>query len=434
MRQTTYNDPNGTDLPMNAEPTPGPSGALMTGQRRVMLLQGLMGPFFKRLGIGLRQAGHAVFKVNFNGGDRAYWGLPNGIDYRGTLADWPGVFEGLLGRHAITDVMLFGDCRTHHMAALEICRARGVTIWVFEEGYIRPDWVTLEIGGVNGHSQLSRDPRWYRQRAAELPPVPEHRKVPASFRRRATEGLIYNAADVLTRWRYPGWKTHRPWHPLVEGMGWARKLARRKERQRLGMALLERLQSENAAYYLFPLQLDSDAQIRLHSPFAGIVEAMKMVLGSFARHAPAGTRLVVKEHPLDNGVRDWQLEANILAEQFGIADRVDYLAWGDIEQIAEAARGMVTVNSTSGTLGLARKVPVVVLGKAVYDMQDLTHQGGLDSFWTEATPPDEETFAAFQRVLIDTSLIPGGFFSDEALDKVVKHAVARFQGTPLLPE
>jgi capsular polysaccharide export protein len=37
-------------------------------------------------------------------------------------------------------------------------------------------------------------------------------------------------------------------------------------------------------------------------------------------------------------------------------------------------------------------------------------------------------------VLIDTSLIPGGFFSDEALDKVVKHAVARFQGTPLLPE
>lgn len=419
---------------MNAEPSLGQPGKILTTQRRVLLLQGLMGAFFRRLGIGLRRAGHTVYKVNFNGGDRAYWRLPNGIDYRGTIAQWPDAFADLLEKHAITDVMLFGDCRVHHMAALDVCRARGVTVWVFEEGYIRPDWVTLEIGGVNGHSQLPRDPQWYRTRAAELPPVPEHRKVPASFRRRATEGLIYNVADVFTRWRYPGWQTHRPWHPLVEGMGWARKLFRRGERARQGMELLARLESEGAAYYLFPLQLDSDAQIRLHSPFAGIVEAMKMVLESFAKHAPAGTRLVVKEHPLDNGVRDWQLEASILAKQFGVADRVDYLAWGDIEQIAESTRGMVTVNSTSGTLGLARKVPVVVLGKAVYDLPDLTFQGGLDRFWTEATPPDDATFAAFQRVLIDTSLIPGGFFSDEALDKVVKHAVARFGGTPLLPE
>lgn len=406
----------------------------MKAQRRVMLLQGLMGPFFRRLGIGLRSAGHEVYKINFNGGDRAYWRLPNGIDFRGSLPEWPQVFADLLEKHRITDVMLFGDCRVHHMAALKICRERNVTIWVFEEGYIRPDWVTMEIGGVNGHSQMSRDPHWYRARAAELPPVPEHRKVPSSFRRRATEGLIYNVADVLTRWRYPGWETHRPWHPLVEGMGWARKLSRKNERKRHGMELLARLQEQDTAYYLFPLQLDSDAQIRLHSPFAGIVEAMRMVLESFATHAPPGTRLVVKEHPLDNGVRDWQLEAATLAGQFGIADRVDYLAWGDIEAIGERARGMVTVNSTSGTLALARNVPVVVLGKAIYDMPDLTFQGGLDRFWTDASPPDEATFAAFQRVLIDTSLIPGGFFSDEALGKVVKHAIARFCGTPLLPE
>ncbi len=406
----------------------------MTGKRRVMLLQGLMGPFFRRLGIALRQAGHAVFKVNFNGGDRAYWGLPNGIDYRGTLADWPGVFESLLERHAITDVMLFGDCRTHHMAALEICHARGVTIWVFEEGYIRPDWVTLEIGGVNGHSQMPRDPRWYRQRAAELLPVPEHRKVPASFRRRATEGLIYNAVDVLTRWRYPGWKTHRPWHPLVEGMGWARKITKHNERKRLGIELLERLRAENMAYYLFPLQLDSDAQIRLHSPFAGMIEAIKLVLESFAAHAPADARLVVKEHPLDNGVRDWQLETADLARRFGIANRVDYLAWGDIEAIAEDALGVVTVNSTAGTLALAQGVPVVVLGKAVYDLPDLTFQDGLDQFWIEATAPDATTFAAFRRVLIDECLIPGGFFSDEALAKVVEHAIARFEGRAVLPD
>ncbi|TAD77897.1 MAG: capsular biosynthesis protein [Sphingomonadales bacterium] len=393
-----------------------------------------MGPFFQRLGRGLRKSGHEVYKVNFNGGDRAYWRLPNGLDYRGSLADWPGAFARLLDKHNISDVMLFGDCRDQHVSALEICRARGVTCWVFEEGYIRPDWVTMEIGGVNGHSQLSRDPQWYRAHAAELPPVPEHRKVPSSFRRRATEGLIYNVADVFTRWRYPGWRTHRPWHPLVEGVGWARKLMRRDERAQQGEELLTRLQSQNAAYFLFPLQLDSDAQIRLHSPFAGMVEAIKLVLQSFAEHAPPGSRLVVKEHPLDNGVRDWQLETADLASRFGIADRVDYLAWGDIESIAEDALGMVTINSTSGTLALARDVPVVVLGKAVYNLPDLTFQHGLDRFWTEATAPDAATFAAFRRVLIDKCLIPGGFFSNEALDKVVQHAIARFEGCPLTPD
>lgn len=399
-----------------------------------MLLQGLMGPFFRQLGHGLRKAGHEVYKVNFNGGDRAYWGLPNGIDYRGTLADWPEAFAGLVAQHRITDVMLFGDCRVHHIAALRVCRALAIKVWVFEEGYIRPDWVTMEIGGVNGHSLLSRDPVWYRKRAAELPPVPAHRKVPSSFRRRAIQGLWYNVADVFTRWRFPGWSTHRPWHPLVEGVGWARKLLRRDERRQHGEALLARLQEERAGYFLFPLQLDSDAQIRLHSPFVGMIEGIKLVLQSFAEHAPPGARLVVKEHPLDNGVRDWQLETHDLARRFGIAERVDYLAWGDIEAIAEGALGMVTVNSTSGTLALARGVPVVVLGKAVYDLPDLTFQDGIDRFWTEATPPDAATFAAFQRVLIDQCLIPGGFFSDEALDKVVTHAIARFEGRPLMPD
>jgi capsular polysaccharide export protein len=79
-------------------------------------------------------------------------------------------------------------------------------------------------------------------------------------------------------------------------------------------------------------------------------------------------------------------------------------------------------------------VPVVALGQAVYDIPDVTHQNGLDSFWTDPVPPDPETFAAFRRVLIERCLIPGGFFSEEALDKVVRHAVARFEGRGLLPE
>ncbi|MGF7153839.1 capsule biosynthesis protein [Novosphingobium gossypii] len=400
----------------------------------MLLLQGLMGPLFRRLGQELIRDGHSVHKVNFNGGDRAFWRLPNGIEYRGTLAEWPDAFAAILRERGITDVVLFGDCRDHHMPAIRICREVGVPVHVFEEGYIRPDWVTLELGGVNGHSSLPRDPAWYRETAAALPPVPPPARMSASFRRRALEGLAYNFADVTTRWHYPGWSNHRPWHPVVEGMGWLRKLLRRKEREESSARLMAMLAASSEPYFLFPLQLDSDAQIRLHSPFAGILPALHVVIGSFAAHAPAGTRLVVKEHPLDNGVRDWQQETADLAARFGVADRVDYLATGDIVAITEGARGVVTINSTSGTFALAAGLPVVVLGHAVYDIAEITFQDGLDAFWTNPVPPSPETFAAFRRVLIERCLIPGGFFSREALDKVVRHAVARLEGRTIAPE
>ncbi|MBB3938696.1 capsular polysaccharide export protein [Novosphingobium fluoreni] len=400
----------------------------------MLLLQGLMGPLFRRLGQELIRAGHEVHKINFNGGDRLFWRLPGGLDYRGSLEAWPKWLEGVIRQHGVTDVALFGDCRDHHMPAIRLCRELGVLVHVFEEGYIRPDWVTLELGGVNGHSTLPRDPAWYRETAAALPPVPPHAQVPSSFRRRAIEGLLYNAADVLTRWYYPYWTNHRPWHPLVEAMGWARKLRRRKENQLHSEMLLNHTWKSEASYFLFPLQLDSDAQIRLHSPFAGIADALKLVIASFAANAAPHIRLIVKEHPLDNGVRDWRQETNDIATLYGVADRVDYLGWGDIVPVTRRALGMITINSTSGTLALAEGIPVVALGHAIYDIADITFKGGLDAFWSNPTPPDPVTFAALRRVLVDRCLIPGGFFSDEALDKVVRHAIARLEGRRMMPE
>ncbi|HYZ41118.1 MAG TPA: capsular biosynthesis protein, partial [Stellaceae bacterium] len=125
--------------------------------------------FFERLGRALAERGHAVHRVNFNGGDRAFWRLPGAVDFRGRPQEWPEFLDELIVGKAISDVILFGDCRPLHRAAIRIAEERLLRIHVVEEGYLRPDWITFEEGGVNGHSSLPRDPDWYRERARSLP-------------------------------------------------------------------------------------------------------------------------------------------------------------------------------------------------------------------------------------------------------------------------
>lgn len=50
------------------------------------------------------------------------------------------------------------------------------------------------------------------------------------------------------------------------------------------------------------------------------------------------------------------------------------------------ARGVITLNSTSDAMALARGISVVALGQAVYDIPDVTFAGTLDEFWTVPAP------------------------------------------------
>lgn len=396
-------------------------------KKEFLFLQGLAGPFFSLLGEALEASGNGVHRINFNGGDKLYWKLPGAIDYRGNLNKWPRFLAGVLARRRITDILLFGDCRPMHSVAIEVASRLGVKIHVFEEGYVRPDFVTLEAGGVNGHSRLSRSPDHYIEAARNLPPLPDFPPVPSSFNRRAKEDLAYNIASLLGAPLFPGYRTHRPWHILTEYAGWALRLMKRSAERRRSNATLEVLKADGRPYFVFPLQLDCDYQIRVHSNFEGMQDAIETVLGSFARTAPADTLLVVKGHPLDNGLVNWEKRTLTAAAKLGISDRLLFLESVDIDSLVRDAAGLVTVNSTTGTLSLRWGVPTIVLGDAVYDMPRITHQKGLDAFWRDPARPELPVFEAFRRVLIDTCLIHGGYFSDEGLSMLVKGALKRLE-------
>ena len=122
--------------------------------RSVLFLQGPLGPFFQNLAAVFSAAGYCTHKINFNGGDRFYGDADQVTDYTGTPEAWPEFLHRYLQKYPVEAVFLLGDCRYYHRMAKPVCEQLGVAFMVFEEGYLRPDTITLEPEGVNAYSRL----------------------------------------------------------------------------------------------------------------------------------------------------------------------------------------------------------------------------------------------------------------------------------------
>jgi capsular polysaccharide export protein len=388
--------------------------------RRFLFLQGLATPFFDALGRHLRAQGAVTLRVNFCPGDEIYWHGP-AVQFRGPREDLRAFYESLFDEHRFTDLILFGDTRAVHQPALKAARRRNVRVHVFEEGYLRPYWVTVERGGVNAHSPLPRDPSWYLEARRALPPPPEVVEERNNPTTRALQDMGYHLSNTAAPLLYPRYQTHRPRHPAREYAGWAWRLPQLPLRRRSEEKALHEILAGSAPVFFFPLQLTGDSQITKHSAFSGIAEAMETVIKSFARHAPRDARLIIKNHPLDTGLDRHAVTARRLARQYDVEQRVYFFETGHLPTIAERAQGTVVVNSTVGLAALGHKCPVKTLAEPIYAMPGLTFQGSLDDFWREAKPPDEKLYRAFREVLLATTQVNGNFFTKRGINLAVQN-------------
>lgn len=384
-------------------------------KRRFLFLQGVISPFFARLSDRLRAEGHGVYRVNFCAGDALFWGKRPAWAYRGGPFALPHDVEMMFRGHEFTDLVLFGDQRPIHRPPIETAKARGMRVLVFEEGYVRPNWITLDRGGVNAHSALPRDPDWYREVDRWLPRYGDGQPAPSRLTVRAGMDLAYHLANTLNPLLFRGYRTHRPHSAIQEYAGWARRFASFPLRRRSDARLIGGLLTSRRPYFLLPLQLNSDAQIRRHSPFEGMPAVIESVLKSFASFAPGKAQLIVKNHPLDTGLIDYAKLIRRLKAELDLAGRVHFLETGHLPTLFSNAWGVVTVNSTAGMSALSHRCPTLALGNAIYRLPGLTHQEGLDSFWTEREPPDRALFHSFRNTVIHTTQVNGNFYDRKGI-------------------
>lgn len=395
-------------------------------KRSYLFLQGPHGPFFSLLGRELAIRGHEVARVNFNGGDWFDW-RGEAVSFTGNLVAWNTFCRELLRQRKITDLVVYGDCRPLHRQAIALAKEDSLRVHVFEEGYFRPDWITLEQDGVNGYSNLPRNAEWY-LRAARGLSEPAHKVVGPSLRPLIRQCIKHYAAAMLLKPFFPRYRTHRALHPLREGWHWLLRTLWLPWEKNRSHRLERELLASKRPYYLACIQVSVDSQITCHSPFLDMQEFITHTIDSFARHAPPDTLLVFKNHPQDHGGFGYRKLIDNLGAQKGVAERCLYLDGGHLPRLIKASRGVVQVNSTVGTSALFHGKPTIALGDSVYNFAGLTCQAGLDAFWKNPVPPNKKVFKAFHRYLLNHVLINGGFYNSTARTTLMENVLPRLHG------
>lgn len=407
-----------------ADHSRGPGFLMAVSTRRSFLfLQGPASPFFPRLADALLDDGHAIDRINFTAGDALFWGRRRSLRFDDDFAGLESFLEGCCVSLGFTDLVLFGDHQPAHQTALLVARKLGIRSLVFEQGYFQPHWITLEAGGVNGHSPLPRDPKWYREVGPRISPI-----APQSFAEptwtRAAYDVAYHLANATNPLFFSHYRDAARVGALREYAGYARRLPMLPFARRSADARLARLLGGRAPIFLVLMQRNDDARVRDHSPYADMPAFLEAVLESFAHHAPPTARLVIKNHPLDPGHTPYARLIQTQARRWAVHTRVQFHEDCDLRMLYEQAQGVVTVNSSAALTALAHVRPTIALGRAPYNIPGLTFQDGLDEFWCHAAPPETQLFRYFRSVATACSQVNGGYFSSAGIRLAVANCAA----------
>ncbi|WP_272006680.1 capsule biosynthesis protein [Roseovarius sp. ZX-A-9] len=397
------------------------------GSPRVFLfLQGPHGPYFSRLARMLRRAGADVWRVGFNAGDRFFWPERRSyIPFRGTPDEWPEMLAETIRAKAITDLVLYGDTRPIHAEAVRIAQEMGLTVHVFEEGYMRPYWVTYERGGSNGNSRLMEKSVEEMRTDLELSDM-DTALPPASWgdmRHHIFYGALYHGCVLLANQAYRNFRPHRSITVRKEFALYVQRLLLMPFQAIDRRVATWRIRHGGFPYHLALLQLEHDSSFQMHSPFDTMSDFLETVIDGFARGAPTHHHLVVKAHPLEDGRVPVRRDLRRLARAYGVADRVHYVRGGKLAQLLDEARSAVTVNSTAGQQVLWRGIPLKTFGEAVYAKPEFVSTKPLADFFAGAERPDRKAYADYRRYLLETSQIAGGFYSARGRRQLLRQAV-----------
>jgi capsular polysaccharide export protein len=397
-------------------------------QRKILFLQGPPSTFWRQLCDTFESSGAVTRRINLSMGDWVYWRKSGADNYRGRFSKWGVYLRKYLIEHQITDILYYADRLPYHAVAREVAAALGIRTYAVEFGYLRPDWLTLERGAMGALSHFPNDPEQIRQISSQVRNFAQPtERFTHRFAQEATNEVVYNLLTTLVPYGYPFYKADKYYNPIVDYLSWLPSALRKvfTEPKRSKAALNLRL--ERKRYWMLALQIQADYQLRINSHYHRQADMIDEVIASFAQHAHSDGHLIVKLHPLDNGIERWEALVARLAKKYGVLERVLAVSDCDLKRTIRGSRGVITINSTVGLHSLRAGTPVKVLGVAIYDIPGLTHQGPLETFWKKPQKVNKQLRNCLINALAATIQVHGSFYHTEgrryACDEIVRRVM-----------
>ena len=377
--------------------------------KNILFLQGPMGNFFKKLDNIFKKNGANTYKIGFNAGDSLFSNHYNYTPYRDTMDNYSAFITDFLNEKKIDKIFLFGDCRFYQSVSIKIATKLGIEVFVFEEGYIRPNYITMEMYGVNDFSHISRDAEFYKQ--VETSDMQKAKDAGYNQTKMIISSIVYYLTSNIFQFRYPNYTHHRDFSAIKEGFYGLRSFFRKliyPLHERKYLEIIQNKLSNN--YFFVPLQTYTDFQILEHSGYRSIEKFIIEVLESFSRNTSKDW-LVFKHHPVDRGRKDYKDFIVNQAELLGIKERILVLYDTHLPTLLKNAKGTITINSTVGLSSLYHETPTITLGSAIYDIEGLTCKDmKLDDFWHGQCTVDMKLLDKYRSYIIENTQLNGSFY------------------------
>jgi capsular polysaccharide export protein len=256
-------------------------------------------------------------------------------------------FEARFRAERIDVCFAFSDVRPFSAAAAVAAAACGVVVLYFERGAFRLHTASLSTQGLNARFDLTAAPPGPALTGLAADALPPRRREETLLRTRFAFFMLLNALSCrATPARQP--MQHKSYHLFNYARIAMRQLEARLPRR---PPPHDRPASGAVATVLLPLQLQTDSQFVMYSPFRHNQELIDFVVPR-VREALPGATVLVKRHPMD--VRDFRLPEGAVF--------VD----GNLAAYHRHAALMVCLNSGAGFEAAVHGKPVLCFADSFY--------------------------------------------------------------------
>lgn len=389
--------------------------------KNILFLQGPVGNFFNEIDKKLNPYNN-TYQIIFNKGDDVFSNIKNKIYFTDKFKYFDNFINLIYMDLHIDIVFLIGDCRILHDKAIKISKQYDIEVYVFEEGYLRPNFITMEKGGVNFNSRnFPKDIKIYKKMSFDNHYSQNiHSQNFGNFKNLNFKALFlslkYYFYMNFDKQYFKNYKHHRNKNMLKEAKSFIKNGYKRFKYKKIDSKNIDNY-IDNEKFFFMPLQLDNDMQIRKHSKYKNMFEFIEEVLISFANNANKEYKIIIKQHPLGLGNIDYEDFINDLVSKLNLHNRVLFIRTGDLGKILKNSVGVVVINSTVGLSSLYHLKPLKVMGKANYDIEGITHKNTtLNDFWDLKFSSDIEGIENFLNYLYFSTQYYGSFYIKNSIE------------------